>query len=308
MKRFCTYCGEQCSSTTIDEHQRECRRNPRNKAKKVEEAKIEKSEQLCLSVADNVKTLDDIIPLMTKVMFDNGYDIAFNSIPDRWSDKAYNNPHNVRFPNDLKVYAGWRGTWRGTIKPHRGYKKVTISDLNSSWSSDKFRFTFIRTESGSSGEDFDISGHILVDDFPHLHNEFFRQGYNERHQTDINAKVQSIRDQIKIEQNDFVNADENLIEIRRNIAEIKKVYDKANNLAIERQAELNSYFKENKKVELPEIECPYIDMSQYIRLKLDYENKTEVIDSGDMTERVKALSVSIKNALKIAEHNLEYFV
>jgi len=308
LNRFCTYCGSKESSTEIDEHMRECSKNPRSRAKKAEEKRIQVREDLNLKVINQVKSLDDIIPALTKVLFENGYDITFQSIPDIWSDKPYGNPYDVRFPNDEKVYAGWSGNWKGQIKPHKGYKKVTISDLHSTWSDSKFNFSFVRTESGSSGENFSISGHILVDDFPHLHKEYYLQGYNERFEKELKHNVRDLENQIKVERNDFINTDGIMIDIRDELSNMKRLYDKLNTLGIERQAELDSHFTANKKVELPEIECPYIDMSEYLKLKLEYTNKTEVIESPDLANRVKDLTDTIQRALKTAEDNLERFV
>ena len=305
MKRFCEYCGQK--SYKLEDHNNHmtnCDEKPKPKPK----PKPKKSKLLCEEVTDKVRCLDDIPRLVSEVMLREGYEVIFNEIPNNWSDNPYRSPYGVRFPNSENIYAGWKGRWEGTITPiKKGKEKIGISDLHSVWD-EHYDFQFIRTESGSCGENFNIGGHILVDDFPHLHREYLVQGFTERYDNEMKEKVSAVAKHYNKLENDKVKGNTALNEVKFEIKQVQQILSVLNNIESEQTTNIREQFRGETKIDLPDIECPFINMKAYLELKDDFKDKKVIVDDEATLEAVNELANVIKSANKFANERLESFI
>lgn len=306
MKRFCEYCGKSIEGN--DEHVKNCEYNPAShRAKKAIEKNLNK-EKLSKEVSDNVRSLGDIPELISRVMKKEGYEVYFESIPDRWSKKPYGRPRDVRFPNDEEIYAGWTGQWKGTITPIGDKKRLGISDLHSSWDDDKFNFPFIRTETGSSGENFSISGHILVDDFPHLHKEYLRTGFEDRVNGEMKIAISDLKKNIREEENAFVSGNDLMKVISDQLSLLEGYVSNLRQQKSSHDLALREKFRADTKIEMPDIKCPFIDMTDYLKLVARFKDKKVIVDEAETRKSVEELITLINRANKFADERLEYFI
>lgn len=319
---YCKYCGTKHNGVKQHAtHENMCEENPSNGAVEDESydtipsfgKRLTRLEQLNEDFIQQVRTYSDIATVFCEVMLKEGYEVVFTEMPDRWSDNVYTNPRDVKFPNPQGVYAGWKGYWRGTITPikiegKRRKPELGISDLSGSWSSNNYAFTFIRTETGSSGADFSISGHICLDDFPHLHRQHLQDGFSSRVSEDVTERVKTLRKELRIEMQAVVDSDELVIESRKQQEKLKTMLNTMAQVERKRVGEVTAKFTGETKIEMPNIECPFIDMSTYNKLALEFKDKTVVLETKAIKAELEALSTTITEAIKYADERLEHFI
>ena len=317
MKRFCNYCGEKSTSIKAHTaHEKECKENPSNKPQNPKIPKVPNNKQsqiLSESVSDNVHVHSDIPTLLIEVMREEGYEVVFDSIPDRWSNTIRNDMYSVRFPNKEGIYAGWTGQWRGTITPIKiddkhGKQSVSLSDLGNSWSSSKYDFSFIRTSTGCSGAQFDISGRLLVDDFPILHQKHLKDGFDSRYNDEMRSVVKELESNIRRVENEYVVKNELYAIIKAKKNELSSYIHMLEVQEQKHESQLRAKFRGDTKIELPEIECPFINMDKYTTLKERFRDKKVVIVDDDIKKAVEEVTSLINNANEFADARLECFI
>lgn len=327
----CDYC-EKSYKTLLgaNKHELTCSKNPNTKeniAKKKENAKRDyyknKAEDIRLTATSPL----EVVTRVADLLLEYGIKIKFNSYPTNFNEKV-SNSHNSpidykKYPsnwcgNNTKHgvptgYPGYSGRWAGKIEvlkdsPYKG-NRIGLSDLTNGASSLPFRFPYINTGSGSSGDNFSMDGMFFIYDFPMMEKEYLNKIDNLEHVE--KEYMSTLRNYHKLyinERNKTIKADKELNDIVKIQQELTNMYDKTRVIKESiNQAVIDKYNSE-KGYKLPNPPSAFLSNSQEImKIHADVSfsvNHTEHDKSG-IISKIDELDKRIKVYI---DKNPEIFV
>lgn len=221
--------------------------------------KLSKNEivkQINNRILEEAENFADVIEILVEDIKQLGIKLSFTGYPNIFSESV-SNSHNVptgysknwrRDADKPKGYPGVNGRWHGKVELiDKTYFKnaPTFGDLPS-------MFPFIKTGSGSCGEEFSQGGMMFVYDFPKI---------KELYEQDIDAQVSLLSNQYcnkiidigKKHDNlrrEYIRTNEVMQEIEKNIITLQKLTADLTKVKIELETQLGHKFNEENKLKL----------------------------------------------------------
>jgi len=187
----CEFCDHKLKTESgMKRHEEKCTANPAN----IEQAKkFDQMHVLSENIRNTATSPEHLIQLIEAACLEFGVKITFTNYPARFNLSICNS-HNA--PKGYQTnwgqkhtsegiptgYPGWTGHWEGTMsivdKKLWKYKSLSFSHIRGdNFDREGFKFWFIQTGSGSSGDAyFQYSGMLWMYDFPLMHEEFKQSG------------------------------------------------------------------------------------------------------------------------------------
>lgn len=316
MKRFCSYCGEECEDEeTLQEHMMLCIHSPDAKANI--ERYIEAEKKVYADLQRGVTTFDGIVDILREFLLKEGFNLQLDEMPSEFT-------HNVNarlYGGDCTLVnnkdtedAGWKGNWRGKITPIDGFDFKGEDNDCSFWDlsgemSGRYGFKFLRTSGGSWSSSFNGGGYILLNDFPQLLTQHIGEVKTEQTNEIINDEVEKIDNALLSAENTLVRADPFLQDCVEALAKIEKCRSSIASAKLKHDAHLRKNFIANTKIELPEIINPFVNLRPYIRLRDKFKpNQPDTLNTGDIHNARENIIEAVDIFEAFVDKNAEYFI
>ena len=311
---FCLYCGtERDTNKKMVAHRSSCEQNPNSVVSKLKDKKEFLSTYTTLQ--NSVKSYDDIFKVIEDFIATKGYTIEWEKKPSTFVGDVQENfyGNNPLIKAKDKRYAGWKGSFKGKITPIKDFKnrdgnRCSFWDLNGDMSG-RYGFKFLRTSSGTWSENFNGDGYLLINDFPALHKEYLGKAKTAQVEVDFNEAVGTIFSEVRNKEREVLSSDKMLISIDTIEKKYQVVREKIMSLKNRHRKNLTLNFKAKTKVTLPTIENPFIDMSEYNKLKASFTSDATVeLESEAIKNAISDMEDVYSDLLKFQEAHAEHFI
>lgn len=264
------------------------------------------------------ENIHEVVQRLTKLWELIGIKVVFTSYPSEFT-YSVSNSHNApkgysqnwkRESDKPEGYPGWTGVWKGTITTTDSKSwgtSLAFRNLIGSWGNKKLpSCTWIKTGTGSSGIDFNISGMLFLYDFPLMHKQFCDN------KEEFKVLEKDYNNAIKKYHNKFLSARDNYIKtspLNITLQELTKELE-------ERLQDLNAYkvkmhnyhaskFCENYKVVVPKMPSMFIDDKAVREFITDtsYSNAIALPELSSTIQHIKSLSEKIENFVNTNPEN-----
>jgi len=308
---FCVYCGDKFNDNKpLVAHRKICKMNPKSEAnvKKEEDTK----NKLYIDMQKRVQCYDDIFIEVDKFIAKQGFIIDWEEKPSRFTTNVNKQLYGKKpLIDDENNYCGWIGNFKGTITKIDGFEtkksRCSFWDLNGEMSG-IYGMKFLRTSGGSWSSGFSGSGFLLVNDFPKIQQQMLGTMKSDQTTESIQNEVSVIQKELQREENDIVNCDEFVVSAQEALRKIEKFREQISGAKSTRERELRKDFKGTTKITLPKITNPFIDLTSYNRLELEFQDKT-VEFSTEKTDTARENIVKAMNTFEeFQSKNAEFFI